>query len=107
MGDTARRAETLQALLRDGLRYGVLQQPVGAVPATDSGVAHGSVDAAPGGGEGFVDGAGAQPSRDCPALGAGRRTRPGINPKVALLEEIALQRRALRRYRTWLDNRAA
>ncbi|MGW4719048.1 oxidoreductase [Nocardia sp. NPDC004260] len=40
-------------------------------------------------------------------LGAGRRTRPGINPKVALLHETVLQRRALRRYRTWLNNRAA
>ncbi|MEV6253269.1 NADH:flavin oxidoreductase/NADH oxidase family protein [Nocardia sp. NPDC051911] len=40
-------------------------------------------------------------------LGAGRRARPGINPKVALLHETVLQRRALRRYRTWLNNRAA
>ncbi|WP_433684650.1 NADH:flavin oxidoreductase/NADH oxidase family protein [Nocardia sp. CA-119907] len=40
-------------------------------------------------------------------LGAGRRTRPGMDPKVALLKETVLQRRALRRYRTWLNNRAA
>ncbi|WP_051021245.1 NADH:flavin oxidoreductase/NADH oxidase family protein [Nocardia araoensis] len=40
-------------------------------------------------------------------LGAGRRTRPGINPKAALLKETLLQRRALRRYRTWLNSRAA
>ncbi|MFI5537102.1 NADH:flavin oxidoreductase/NADH oxidase family protein [Nocardia sp. NPDC051900] len=40
-------------------------------------------------------------------LGAGRRARPGINPKVALLHETVLQRRALCRYRTWLNNRAA
>nr|WP_281880163.1 hypothetical protein [Nocardia sputorum] len=48
MSDTARWAETLQALLRDAPGLGVLQQPVGAVPATASGVAHaahGSVDA--------------------------------------------------------------
>ncbi|MGK8491622.1 NADH:flavin oxidoreductase/NADH oxidase family protein [Nocardia asiatica] len=40
-------------------------------------------------------------------LGADRRTRPGINPKVALVKETLLQRRALCRYRTWLDSRAA
>ena len=39
-------------------------------------------------------------------LGAGRRTRPGINPKIALVTETMLQRRALRRYRRWLDRRA-
>lgn len=40
-------------------------------------------------------------------LGAGRRTRPGINPKIALLKETVLQGRALRRYRSWLEARAA
>ncbi|WP_233608447.1 beta/alpha barrel domain-containing protein [Nocardia stercoris] len=39
-------------------------------------------------------------------IGAGRRTRPGINPVIALVTELLLQRRALRRYRTWLDGRA-
>ncbi|RKT55578.1 NADH:flavin oxidoreductase/NADH oxidase family protein [Saccharothrix australiensis] len=39
-------------------------------------------------------------------LGNGRRTRPGTNPKVSLLKETLLQRRALRRYRTWLAGRA-
>ncbi|WP_202912038.1 NADH:flavin oxidoreductase/NADH oxidase family protein [Nesterenkonia muleiensis] len=38
-------------------------------------------------------------------VGAGRRTRPGINPKIALLKETLLQRRALRNYRLWLKNR--
>lgn len=40
-------------------------------------------------------------------LGAGRRTRPGTNPKLALVKETVLQRRALSRYRTWLGRRAA
>ncbi|MEV6359023.1 NADH:flavin oxidoreductase/NADH oxidase family protein [Nocardia asteroides] len=40
-------------------------------------------------------------------LGAGRPTRPAVNPKLALLKETLLQRRALRRYRTWLPNHAA
>ncbi|MFF0632137.1 NADH:flavin oxidoreductase/NADH oxidase family protein [Nocardia sp. NPDC004151] len=40
-------------------------------------------------------------------LGAGRPTRPTLNPTLALLQETALQRRALRRYRTWLTTRAA
>ena len=39
-------------------------------------------------------------------LGAGRRTRPGISPKAALLAETMQQRRALRRYRAWLEARA-
>ncbi|MDG4798199.1 hypothetical protein [Micromonospora sp. WMMD1082] len=40
-------------------------------------------------------------------LGAGRRTRPGINPTFALAKETALQAFALRRYRTWLRSRPA
>ena len=40
-------------------------------------------------------------------LGAGRRTRPGMDPKLALAKETFLQRRALRRYRTWLQTRTA
>lgn len=40
-------------------------------------------------------------------LGAGRRTRPGIDPKLALARELWLQRRALRGYRAWLKSRAA
>ncbi|MFJ9390524.1 NADH:flavin oxidoreductase/NADH oxidase family protein [Nocardioides sp. NPDC101246] len=40
-------------------------------------------------------------------LGAGRRTRPGMDPKLALAKETLLQRRALRRYRTWLQTRVA
>ncbi|TCJ30644.1 NADH:flavin oxidoreductase/NADH oxidase family protein [Nocardioides jejuensis] len=40
-------------------------------------------------------------------LGAGRRTRPGINPKVALVKETILQGRALKQYRTWLESRTA
>ncbi|NYI45834.1 2,4-dienoyl-CoA reductase-like NADH-dependent reductase (Old Yellow Enzyme family) [Nocardioides aromaticivorans] len=38
-------------------------------------------------------------------LGAGRRTRPGVSPKVALLAETLHQKRALRRYRAWLEAR--
>ena len=40
-------------------------------------------------------------------LGAGRKTRPGINPKLALVKEMVLQGQALRRYRTWLQARTA
>ncbi|MFJ2758005.1 NADH:flavin oxidoreductase/NADH oxidase family protein [Nocardioides sp. NPDC087217] len=40
-------------------------------------------------------------------LGAGRRTRPGMDPKLALAKETFLQRRALRRYRMWLQTRTA
>ncbi len=40
-------------------------------------------------------------------LGRGRRSRPSINPKTALLLETLHQRRALRRYRTWLRARTA
>ncbi|MEU4420790.1 NADH:flavin oxidoreductase/NADH oxidase family protein [Actinoplanes sp. NPDC024001] len=40
-------------------------------------------------------------------LGAGRRTKPGINPKIALATETVLQGFALRRYRAWLRNRPA
>ncbi len=40
-------------------------------------------------------------------LGAGRRTRPGISPKVALVAETLHQKLALRRYRTWLAARTA
>ncbi|GAD83566.1 NADH:flavin oxidoreductase/NADH oxidase family protein [Nocardia asteroides NBRC 15531] len=40
-------------------------------------------------------------------LGAGRPTRPTINPKLALLQETLLQRRALRHYRTWLATRSS
>ncbi|MGY0387118.1 NADH:flavin oxidoreductase/NADH oxidase family protein [Nocardioides sp. WG-D5] len=40
-------------------------------------------------------------------LGAGRRTRPALDPKLALAKETFLQRRALRRYRTWLRTRSA
>ncbi|MDQ4115309.1 MAG: NADH:flavin oxidoreductase/NADH oxidase family protein [Actinomycetota bacterium] len=40
-------------------------------------------------------------------LGAGRRTRPGMDPKLALAKETFLQGRALRRYRTWLQTRSA
>ncbi|WP_228688219.1 hypothetical protein [Amycolatopsis keratiniphila] len=39
-------------------------------------------------------------------LGAGRRTKPGIDPKAALLVETVLQALALRRYRAWLHGRA-
>ncbi|MFD5245542.1 NADH:flavin oxidoreductase/NADH oxidase family protein [Amycolatopsis sp. NPDC058340] len=39
-------------------------------------------------------------------LGAGRRTRPGIDPKLALVVETVLQAVALRRYRAWLHGRA-
>ena len=35
-------------------------------------------------------------------LGAGRRTHPGMNPKVALGKELLLQKHALRRYKNWL-----
>ncbi|HVV11441.1 NADH:flavin oxidoreductase/NADH oxidase family protein [Amycolatopsis sp.] len=38
-------------------------------------------------------------------LGAGRPTRPHTHPTVAFAQETLLQRRALRRYRTWLHNR--
>ncbi|CAM3919990.1 NADH:flavin oxidoreductase/NADH oxidase family protein [Smaragdicoccus niigatensis] len=38
-------------------------------------------------------------------LGRGRSPRPGINPKFALAKETVLQRRALSRYRTWLERR--
>ncbi|QWF81995.1 NADH:flavin oxidoreductase/NADH oxidase family protein [Amycolatopsis sp. CA-230715] len=38
-------------------------------------------------------------------LGKGKATRPGADPKLALLKETVLQRRALRRYRSWLENR--
>lgn len=38
-------------------------------------------------------------------LGAGRPTRPGMAPKVALARELVLQRFALRRYRRWLAGR--
>jgi hypothetical protein len=40
-------------------------------------------------------------------LGAGRRTRPGVSPKLALVVETLHQRRALRRYRSWLEARSA
>lgn len=40
-------------------------------------------------------------------LGAGRRTRPGISPTAALVAETLHQKRALRRYRSWLEARAA
>ncbi|RSN26954.1 2,4-dienoyl-CoA reductase [Amycolatopsis sp. WAC 04169] len=39
-------------------------------------------------------------------LGAGRRTKPGMDPKVALVVETVLQALALRRYRAWLHGRA-
>ncbi|WP_410649955.1 hypothetical protein [Amycolatopsis sp. cmx-4-54] len=39
-------------------------------------------------------------------LGAGRPTKPGIDPKPALVVETVLQAVALRRYRTWLRGRA-
>ncbi|MCW0192773.1 NADH:flavin oxidoreductase/NADH oxidase family protein [Rhodococcus erythropolis] len=38
-------------------------------------------------------------------LGSGKPTRPTGNPVVALLKEQVLQRRALRRYRRWLQHR--
>lgn len=38
-------------------------------------------------------------------LGSGRRTRPGVNPKAALILETLHQKRALRRYRRWLSGR--
>ncbi|ONF72446.1 NADH:flavin oxidoreductase/NADH oxidase family protein [Amycolatopsis keratiniphila] len=38
-------------------------------------------------------------------LGAGRRTKPGIDPKAALVVETVLQALALRRYRAWLHGR--
>lgn len=40
-------------------------------------------------------------------LGAGRRTRPALDPKLALAKEIFPQGRALRRYRAWLQTRSA
>lgn len=40
-------------------------------------------------------------------LGAGRRTRPGMGPRIALAKETFLQGRALRRYRAWLQTRSA
>ncbi|MER7606792.1 NADH:flavin oxidoreductase/NADH oxidase family protein [Nocardioides sp. NPDC127503] len=40
-------------------------------------------------------------------LGAGRRTRPALDPRLALAKETFLQGRALRRYRTWLQTRSA
>lgn len=40
-------------------------------------------------------------------LGAGRPTHPTIKPKLALLQETLLQRRALRHYRTWLTTRSS
>jgi len=39
-------------------------------------------------------------------LGAGRRTKPGVDPKLALVVETVLQAFALRRYRAWLHGRA-
>ncbi|OYO20518.1 2,4-dienoyl-CoA reductase [Enemella evansiae] len=38
-------------------------------------------------------------------LGAGRHTRPGRSPRIALVKEMLLQRGALRRYGTWLAGR--
>ncbi|MEU3628295.1 2,4-dienoyl-CoA reductase [Amycolatopsis coloradensis] len=38
-------------------------------------------------------------------LGAGRRTKPDIDPKLALVVETVLQALALRRYRAWLRDR--
>jgi 2,4-dienoyl-CoA reductase-like NADH-dependent reductase (Old Yellow Enzyme family) len=38
-------------------------------------------------------------------LGAGRTTRPGVNPQWALVRETALQRHALQRYGRWLAAR--
>ncbi|OYN98283.1 2,4-dienoyl-CoA reductase [Enemella evansiae] len=38
-------------------------------------------------------------------LGAGRRTRPGMSPRIALVKEMLLQRGALRRYAKWLAGR--
>lgn len=38
-------------------------------------------------------------------LGRGRGTRPGMDPRVALVKEMILQRVALRRYRRWLGGR--
>ncbi|NMN99006.1 NADH:flavin oxidoreductase/NADH oxidase family protein [Antrihabitans stalactiti] len=40
-------------------------------------------------------------------LGRGRAPQPGIHPKIALAKETVLQRRALRRYTTWLRLRKA
>ncbi|MFI9456454.1 NADH:flavin oxidoreductase/NADH oxidase family protein [Amycolatopsis sp. NPDC052450] len=40
-------------------------------------------------------------------LGAGRRTKPGIDPKLALVVETVQQAIALRRYRSWLSGRTA
>ncbi|WP_199746413.1 MULTISPECIES: hypothetical protein [unclassified Amycolatopsis] len=39
-------------------------------------------------------------------LGAGRPTKPGVDPKLALVVETVLRAVALRRYRTWLRGRA-
>lgn len=38
-------------------------------------------------------------------LGRGRGTRPGMDPRVALVKEMIVQRVALRRYRRWLGGR--
>ncbi|BCJ41032.1 FMN oxidoreductase [Actinoplanes ianthinogenes] len=40
-------------------------------------------------------------------LGAGRPTKPGISPQLALLTDTVRQRAALRRYRSWLRDRPA
>ncbi|OYN99245.1 2,4-dienoyl-CoA reductase [Enemella evansiae] len=39
-------------------------------------------------------------------IGAGRRTNPGMSPRIALVKETVLQQRALRRYRRWLADRS-
>jgi hypothetical protein len=40
-------------------------------------------------------------------LGAGRATRPGVNPELAVAGGIVRPARAQRRYRTWSMQRAA
>lgn len=39
-------------------------------------------------------------------LGRGSQTRPGVNAKLSLAVDQLRERRALRRYRSWLDSRA-
>ncbi len=40
-------------------------------------------------------------------IGRGARTRPGVNPKLAFVSDQLRERVALRRYRSWLGNRAS
>ncbi len=79
------RGEALEALVGDGLGFGVLEDAVGAVAAAEAGVAHaahGRVDAAPGGGERLVDvdGPGVDAGGDGPAAGTAAGPDAGVEP---------------------------